>query len=205
MTYRSETSRVHDVIMKQHKAEKKAKEELKNATFRATQSFYGTAILTFVTLFGVIVFSLNLSWNLTTADIDEDMMTNLEIITILLHAIFFVCSFFIWNGVTLQSYVDGMLSVALPFLDWYYHSIGSLSTGQVITLSIVNGYITFRSYQKTLETVGQHTTEENVEHLESPRLYCFMCEIYEVSLMGLLLSLVEDTGRYPLLLSLTQP
>ena len=106
---------------------------------------------------------------MTTAEIDEDMMTNLEIITVLLHAIFFVCSFFIWNGVTLQSYVDGMLSVALPFLDWYYHSIGLLSTGQVIILSIVNGYITFRYYQKTLETVGQHTTKENVEHLESPR------------------------------------
>ena len=165
MNFRSETSRVHDVIMNQHKAEKKAKEELNKATFRATQSFYGTAILTFVTLFGVIVFSLNLSWTLTTAEIDKDMMTDLEIITILLHAIFFVCSFFIWNGVTLQSYVDGMLSVALPFLDWYYHSIESLSTGQVITLSIVNGYITFRFYQKTLETVGQHTTAENVEHL----------------------------------------
>ena len=179
MNYRSETSRVHDVIMKQHKAEKKAKEELKNATFRSTQSFYGTTILTFVTLFGVIVFSLNLSWNLTTADIDEDMMTNLEIITILLHAIFFVCSFFIWNGVTLQSYVDGMLSVALPFLDWYYHSIGLLSTGQVITLSIVNGYITFRSYQKTLETVGQHTTEENVEHLH------FIWSVRSVKIYGM--------------------
>ena len=148
MNYRNQTSIVNDAIMNQYRAEKKAKEELKKATFRATQSFYGTAILTFVTLFGVIVFSLNLSWTLTTAEIDKDMMTNLEIITVLLHAIFFVCSFFIWNGVTLQSYVDGMLSVALPFLDWYYHSIGLLSTGQVITLSIVNGYIKFATTKR---------------------------------------------------------
>ena len=41
MNFRSETSIVHDVIMKQHKAE----EELKKATFVATQSFYGTAKL----------------------------------------------------------------------------------------------------------------------------------------------------------------
>jgi len=141
------------------------KELLERATFRATKSLYGTTVLTGISLFGVIVFSLNLSWTLTTADIDEDMITNLEIITILLHAVFFVCPFFIWNGVTLQSYVDGMLSVALPFLDWYYHGIEYLSTGQVITLSIVNGYITFRFYQKTLETVGHHTTKDNVEHL----------------------------------------
>lgn len=71
-----------------------AKEVLKRATFNATRSLYGTTVLTGISLFGVIVFSLNLSWTLTTADIDEDMITNLEIITVLLHAVFFVCPFF---------------------------------------------------------------------------------------------------------------
>jgi len=68
-----------------------------------------------------------------------------------------------WKGASLQSYFDAAISIILPFADWYYKLQSSLSTGQAITLSLLNGYITFRIYQKTLATVSQHTLKESVE------------------------------------------
>eukprot|EP00984_Skeletonema_dohrnii_P017190 scaffold7773_cov88-Skeletonema_dohrnii-CCMP3373.AAC.1 len=126
------------------------KAALKIETFKATAAI-------------VTVFSLNLSWNLTTADVSSEMLHVLEILTVLLHAIFFLCSFFIWNGASLQSYFDAAISIILPFADWHYTLQSSLSTGQVVTLSLLNGYITFRFYQKTLATVAQQALKESVE------------------------------------------
>ena len=54
----------------------------------------GRTILTLITLYSVIVFSLNMSWNFTTAEFSNDVRYVLEIMTLLLHAIFVVCSFF---------------------------------------------------------------------------------------------------------------
>lgn len=75
---------------------------------------------------------------------------------------------FSWNGVSLQSYVDAAISVILPFADWAYistfNNVGSLSTGQIITRALLNGYVTFRFYQKCLAPVSRHMKEE-VEHL----------------------------------------
>jgi len=152
-------------IESQHIPSLRNKAALKIATFTATKSMYGKTILTFFTLYSVTVFSLNLSWNLTTADVSSDMIYVLEIMNVLLHSFFFLCSFFIWKGASLQSYFDAAISIILPFADWYYKLQSSLSTGQAITLSLLNGYITFRIYQKTLATVSQHTLKESVEHL----------------------------------------
>ena len=70
---------------------------------------------------------------------------------------------------SLQSYVDAAISVVLPFADWSYIStfinVGSLSTGQIITLALLNGYVTFRFYQKTLAAMSLHSSKEEVEHL----------------------------------------
>ncbi len=68
-----------------------------------------------------------------------------------------------WNGASLQSYFDAAISIILPFADWHYTLQSSLSTGQVVTLSLLNGYITFRFYQKTLATVAQQALKESVE------------------------------------------
>ena len=71
-------------------------------TLHSTQmTIDGRTILAFFTFYSVAVFSLNLSWNLTTADVSSEMIHVLEIMTVLLHAIFFLCSFFMWVFVCL--------------------------------------------------------------------------------------------------------
>lgn len=41
-----------------------------------------------------------------------------------------------------------------------------MGSRQVILLSLLNGYITFRLYQKTLAAVGRKSSNENIEHLQ---------------------------------------
>lgn len=72
-----------------------------------------------------------------------------------------------WNGAGLQSYFDAAISIILPFTDWFFKLQSSLSAGQIITLSLLNGYLTLRFYQKTLATVAVAqqtvTLKESVE------------------------------------------
>ena len=74
----------------------KAKTDLKIATFKATKSMYGRTILMFITLYGVVIFSLCLSWALpSTTFATSTMITDVEIMTVVLHVIFIVCSIFV--------------------------------------------------------------------------------------------------------------
>ncbi len=72
-----------------------------------------------------------------------------------------------WNGAGLQAYFDAAISIILPFTDWYFQLQSSLSAGQIITSSLLNGYLTLRFYQKTLATVSVAqqtvTLKESVE------------------------------------------
>ena len=71
----------------------KAKTDLKIYTFKATKSMYGRIIIMFITLYGVAVFSLCLSWTLnTTTYVTSTMITDIEIMTVVLHIIFILCS-----------------------------------------------------------------------------------------------------------------
>ena len=77
-----------------------------HTTLRTNDVIDGKTILAFCTLYSVTVFSLNLSWNLTTADVSSEMLHVLEIMTVLLHAIFFLCSFFMWVFVSVCYFLE---------------------------------------------------------------------------------------------------
>ena len=83
----------------------KAKTDLKIATFKATKSMYGRTILMFITLYGVVVFSLCLSWTFAStfsvsnmpwqvdrSYVTSSMITDMEIMTVVFHVIFILCS-----------------------------------------------------------------------------------------------------------------
>ena len=67
---------------------------LKLAVLKATKDIYGKIIIAIYTLYAVTVFGLTISWTTTSAEISNDVITGLEISTLVLHAIFFICSFF---------------------------------------------------------------------------------------------------------------
>ena len=68
---------------------------LKLAVFNATRSRYGMTCQMFVTIYGLTVFSLYLSWTLTAADVGNSTLAGLEVATVILHGVFFIAAFFL--------------------------------------------------------------------------------------------------------------
>ena len=108
LMHSSSRGRMSDVSESHIASRGKAKTKLKIATFKATNQMYGKTILMFITLYGVAVFSLCLSWTLDStfsvsnmpwqvdrSYVTSSMITDMEIMTMVLHAIFFLCSFFV--------------------------------------------------------------------------------------------------------------
>lgn len=71
---------------------------------------------------------------------------------------------------SLQAYVDATAAVINPFADWYFHSYfkqeGSLGASEVILLSLLNGYIVIRMYQKTLDAIGHSGPNQTARRLQ---------------------------------------
>ena len=89
------TSFVNDALAESAANMKMATRNLKINVFKAMTSMYLSPIMMLVTLYGVSVFSLCLSWNLTSADISSERLSDLHIMVAVLHAIFFLFSYFV--------------------------------------------------------------------------------------------------------------
>lgn len=111
-----------------------------------------------------------------------------------------------WSMMGLQSYVDVILSFTLPFIDFWYFGVKYLTTGQTITLSLVNGYIVYRFYQKTMDSAAQTQTviKESVEreHQQENFSLCFASNRYYFLLTHILLKMqvCASYGQYELYL-----
>ena len=89
------TRSVNDALAESATNMKIATRNLKINVFKAMKSMYLSPIIMLVTLYGVSVFSLCLSWNLTSADISSERLSDLHIMVAVLHAIFFLFSYFV--------------------------------------------------------------------------------------------------------------
>lgn len=75
--------------------ENKTNFKLKVAVLKATKDIYGKIGFTIFTLYAVTVFGLTISWTTTSAEISNGTIKGLDVSTAILHAIFFICSFFV--------------------------------------------------------------------------------------------------------------
>ena len=89
------TGFVNDALAESSTNVKMATRNLKINVFKAMKSMYLSPIIMLVTLYGVSVFSLCLSWNLTSTDISSERLSDLHRMVAVLHAIFFLFSYFV--------------------------------------------------------------------------------------------------------------
>jgi len=75
-----------------------------------------------------------------------------------------------WNGASLPSFLDVAVGIVCPFVNWYLHgqyfNQGVLGTGQIISLSMLNLYMTLRFFAKTTAIAGRQSPKEPVERLQ---------------------------------------
>jgi len=94
----------------------------KSAT-AATLPIYGTVILSSMSVIGVALFALIVSWSTISIEIYRPMAMVMKYFTIVFQACFALVSLFFWNADGILTYVDVVVVVICPFADWYWINI----------------------------------------------------------------------------------
>mmetsp|Transcript_12619 Transcript_12619/g.30552 ORF Transcript_12619/g.30552 Transcript_12619/m.30552 type:complete len:911 (-) Transcript_12619:238-2970(-) len=134
--------------------------ELTRAASRATRSIYGSTIESLLSVFGVTLFALVISWSTVSVDLQPIMMDILKYLTIAFQATFALCAIFFWNARGLLPYVDVVCAMVAPFADWYWLKVcddhGKLPPADLLAYSILIWYMIARIWVKAV--APQHST-----------------------------------------------
>jgi ABC-type multidrug transport system fused ATPase/permease subunit len=131
------------------------RKEMEKAAFSATRSIYGVVLLAALSVFGVMLITLTLSWNNNSFGIRNGMVTFLQVSTVLFQASFAAATFFLWDGGQLLALIDTVFCVVAPFADlfWFkqYETSSELTEANVARYCILIGYMTARFWSTTVK------------------------------------------------------
>jgi ABC-type multidrug transport system fused ATPase/permease subunit len=131
------------------------RKEMMQAAFSATRSIYGVVILAALSVFGILLIALTISWNNNSFGIRNGMVTFLEVTTVLFQMSFAAATFFLWDGGQLLALIDTVFCVVAPFADFFwfkeYETSSELSEANVARYCILIGYMTARFWSTTVK------------------------------------------------------
>jgi hypothetical protein len=131
------------------------RKEMEKAAFSATRSIYGVVMLAALSVFGIMLIALTLSWNNNSFGIRNGMVTFLQVSTVLYQMSFAAATFFLWDGGQLLALIDTVLCVVAPFADlfWFkqYNTSSELNDTDVARYCILIGYMTARFWSTTVK------------------------------------------------------
>jgi hypothetical protein len=131
------------------------RKEMMQAAFAATRSIYGVVMLAALSVFGIMLIALTISWNNNSFGIRNGMVTFLEVSTVLFQMSFAAATFFLWDGGQLLALIDAVFCVVVPFADFFwfqqYESNSELTEANVARYCILIGYMTARFWSTTVK------------------------------------------------------
>jgi hypothetical protein len=132
------------------------RKNMREAAFATTLSIYGVVMLAALSVVGIMLIALTISWNNNNGfGIRNEMVTFLEVSTVLFQMSFAVAAFFLWDGGQLLALVDTVFCVVAPFADlfWFkeYESTSELTEANVARYCILIGYMTARIWSTTVK------------------------------------------------------
>jgi uncharacterized membrane protein len=129
--------------------------EMKNAAFHATRSIYGVVVQAALSVCGVMLVALTISWNNNSFGMRKGMVTTLEVSTVLFQVCFAVATFFVWDGGQLLALIDTVFCVVAPFADlfWFkqYETSSELTAANTARYCLLIGYMTVRFWSMTVK------------------------------------------------------
>jgi hypothetical protein len=129
------------------------RKEMEKAAFSATRSIYGVVMLNALSVFGVMLIALAVSWNTNSFGIRNGMVTFLQVSMVLFQTSFAAATFFLWDCGQLLALIDTVFCVVAPFEDlfWFkqYEISSVLTETNVARYCILIGYITTRFWSTT--------------------------------------------------------
>jgi dolichyl-phosphate-mannose--protein O-mannosyl transferase len=127
------------------------RKEMKQAVFSATRSIYGAVVMAALSVFGVLLIALTVSWNNISFRVRNGMVTAVLFQTSFAAA----ATFFLWDGGQLLALVDAVFCVVAPFADvfWFkqYETSSELTEANVARYCILIRYITARFWSTTVK------------------------------------------------------
>jgi hypothetical protein len=131
------------------------RKEMEKAAFQATRSIYGVVMLAALSVFGIMLVALTISWNNNSFGLRKGMITALEVSTVLFEACFGFATFFVWDGGQLLALIDTVFCVVAPFADWFwfkqYETNLELTANNVARYCLLIGYMTVRFWSMTVK------------------------------------------------------
>jgi hypothetical protein len=128
---------------------------MEKAAFQATRSIYGVVMLAALSVFGIMLVALTISWNNNSFGLRKGMITALEVSTVLFQACFGFATFFVWDGGQLLALIDTVFCVVAPFADWFwfkqYETNLELTANNVARYCLLIGYMTVRFWSMTVK------------------------------------------------------
>ena len=143
----------HDTLQTKKQMRMNSRDMKKNAG-KATQSIYGTVLLSLLPVVGMSLFALMVSWSTISIDLYPMMIEILKIFTIVFQGCFAIASLFFWNVDGILTYVDLVLVMISPFADWYWLLVceenGKLQPNDVVMYSLLIWYMIIRLWIKAV-------------------------------------------------------
>jgi uncharacterized membrane protein len=131
------------------------RKEMEKAAFQATRSIYGVVILAALSVFGIMLVALTISWNTNSFGMRKGMVTTLEVSTVLFQVCFAVATFFVWDGGQLLALIDTVFCVVAPFADlfWFkqYETNSELTAANIARYCLLIGFMTVRFWSMTVK------------------------------------------------------
>jgi hypothetical protein len=174
------------------------RKEMKKAAFSATRSIYGVVILAALSVFGIMLIALTISWNTNGFEIGNGMVTFLEVSTVLFQLSFAAAAFLLWDGGQLLALIDTVFCVVAPFADYFwfeqYECSSELTQANVARYCILIGYMSARFWSTTVKSRHRSwkraTLSDGVASLERLELV-WICR--STSLASELLPIMNET------------
>jgi hypothetical protein len=131
------------------------RKKMEKATLSATRSIYRVVMLATLSVFGVMLIALTVSWNTNCFGIRNGMVTFLQVSTVLFQTSFAASTFFLWDGGQLLALINTVLYVVAPFADlfWFkqYETNSELIEANVARYCILIGYMTAHFWSTTVK------------------------------------------------------
>lgn len=111
-------------------------------------------LIAILTSYGVLVIGLFISWTTIKIEYYNWMLEALAFTVTSYQGVFAICSIFVWNGNSLITHIDFIISISSPFIDWYlisqYNANKYLSPAQITTEVIFLTYIMGRMWWRSI-------------------------------------------------------
>jgi predicted ferric reductase len=143
----------HDALQTKKQMRMNTRDLKKNAG-KATQSIYGTILLSLLPVVGMSLFALMISWSTIPIDLYPMMVQILKMFTVAFQGCFAIASLFFWNVDGILAYVDFVFVLVSPFADWYWTLVceenGRLPPNNLVMYSLLIWYMIIRLWIKAV-------------------------------------------------------